>query len=48
MDFEPILRRAQAANPNGYVVIEHLPQNLIGLAKRNLTEKILELGIPIG
>lgn len=48
MDFEPILRRAQAANTNGYVVIEHLPQNLIGLAKRNLTQKILELGIPLG
>ncbi|MFN8377416.1 MAG: sugar phosphate isomerase/epimerase family protein [Anaerolineae bacterium] len=48
MDFEPILRRAQAANPNGYVVIEHLPHNLIALAKRNLTQRIVDLGIPLG
>jgi sugar phosphate isomerase/epimerase len=48
MDFETILRRAQAIKPDGYVVIEHLPQNLIPLAKRNLTRKILELGLPLG
>lgn len=48
MDFEPILRRAQAANPDGYVVIEHLPYNLIALAKQNLTQTIRDLGIPLG
>jgi sugar phosphate isomerase/epimerase len=48
MDFDTVLRRAQAANPDGYVVIEHLPINLIALAKRNLTEKIKALGIPLG
>jgi sugar phosphate isomerase/epimerase len=48
MDFDTVLQRAQAAKPDGYVVIEHLPINLIALAKRNLTEKIKALGIPLG
>jgi sugar phosphate isomerase/epimerase len=48
MDFDTVLRRAQAARPDGYVVIEHLPINLIALAKRNLTDKIRTLGIPLG
>jgi len=30
------------------VIIEHLPVSLIPLAKRNLSAKIQELGIPIG
>ncbi len=48
MDWETLLRRAYDANPDGYVVIEHLPVNLIALAKRNLTDKIREMGIPLG
>jgi sugar phosphate isomerase/epimerase len=48
MDFETILRRLQAAKPDGYAVIEHLPVNLIVLAKRNLTDKIRALGLPLG
>ncbi len=48
MDFETILRRLSAIKPDGYVVIEHLPINLIPLAKRNLTQKIKDLGIPLG
>jgi sugar phosphate isomerase/epimerase len=48
MDFDTVLRRSYQAQPHGYVVIEHLPVNLIALAKRNLTQKILELGIPLG
>lgn len=48
MDLDTVLRRAYQAQPNGYVVIEHLPVNLIPLAKRNLTERIKALGIPIG
>lgn len=48
MDLETVLRRAYQANPHGYVVIEHLPVGLIPLAKRNLTAKIQELGIPLG
>jgi sugar phosphate isomerase/epimerase len=48
MDFEPILRRTQALMPDGYVMIEHLPVSQLPMAKRNLTQKIKELGIPLG
>ncbi len=48
MDFDTILRRLHAINPDAYAVIEHLPINLIGLAKRNLTQKIIDLGLPLG
>jgi sugar phosphate isomerase/epimerase len=48
MDFETILQRFYKGQPNGCVVIEHLPVNLIALAKTNLTAKIKELGIPLG
>jgi sugar phosphate isomerase/epimerase len=48
MDFATVLRRAYQTRPGGYVIIEHLPVSLIPLAKRNLSAKIQELGIPIG
>ncbi len=48
MDFETILRRFHLIKPNGYVVIEHLPVHLIPLAKRNLSQKIKDLGLPLG
>lgn len=48
MDLDTVLRRAQAALPNGYVIIEHLPVSLIPLAKRNLDQKIEALGLPVG
>jgi sugar phosphate isomerase/epimerase len=48
MDFDTILQRMNKVQPNGYVVIEHLPVNLIALAKTNLTAKIKALGIPLG
>ena len=48
MDFDTILRRLQAVQPNGYAVIEHLPLNLIALAKQNLTAKVMALGLPLG
>lgn len=48
MDFATVLRRAHQTRPGGYVIIEHLPVSLIPLAKRNLSAKIQELGIPIG
>jgi sugar phosphate isomerase/epimerase len=48
MDFETILQRMQEIKPDGYVVIEHLPVNLIALAKCNLTEKIRTMGLPLG
>jgi sugar phosphate isomerase/epimerase len=47
MDLDTVLRCAQQVLPNGYLVIEHLPVSLIPLAKRNLTQKIMELGIPL-
>lgn len=48
MDFDTILRRVNEVKPDGYVVIEHLPINLIALAKRNLTEEIKALSLPLG
>ncbi len=48
MDFDTILHRVNQVKPDGYVVIEHLPINLIALAKRNLTDKIKSLGLPLG
>ncbi len=48
MDFTPILARVHQWNPDGYVVIEHLPMSLIPLAKRNLTKMIADLGYKIG
>ncbi len=48
MDLDTVLHRAFAARPDGYVIIEHLPVSLIPLAKRNLTARMNELGLPIG
>jgi len=48
MDFDPILRRVDALGRDTWVVIEHLPVGLIPLAKRNLTQKIVDLGLPLG
>jgi sugar phosphate isomerase/epimerase len=47
MDLETVLKRSYEWNPNGYLVIEHLPIALIPLAKRNLTELCNQYGIPI-
>src|SRR5258706_5569139 len=48
MDFDTILTRFQQLQPNGYAVIEHLPISLVPVAKRNLTQKIKDLGLPLG
>ena len=48
MDFDTVLTRAYGNQPDGYVVIEHLPLNLVPMAMRNLTGKIRALGIPLG
>ncbi|MCC7446084.1 MAG: sugar phosphate isomerase/epimerase [Anaerolineae bacterium] len=48
MDFDTILRRLQEIQPNGYAVIEHLPVSMIGQAKANLTQKVRNLGLPLG
>lgn len=48
MDFETILTLVNQIKPDAYVVVEHLPINLIPLAKRNLTQKIRDMGLPLG
>ncbi len=48
MDWDTLLREAYAAHPDGYVMVEHLPVPMIAQAKRNLTEKIRALNIPLG
>jgi sugar phosphate isomerase/epimerase len=48
MDLDTVLQRMEENLPDTYAVIEHLPIGLIPLAKRNLTEKIQALGIPLG
>jgi sugar phosphate isomerase/epimerase len=48
MDLDTILRRTQALSPDMYAIIEHLPLSQVPQAKRNLTQKIQELGLPLG
>ena len=47
-DLDRVLHRAYETLPDGYVIVEHLPRSLIPLAKRNLDQKLLDLGIPVG
>lgn len=46
LDLDTVLRRT-AALPDGWAMVEHLPVSQIALAKRNLTERALALGIDI-
>ncbi|MBX7235242.1 MAG: sugar phosphate isomerase/epimerase [Caldilineales bacterium] len=48
MDIDTVLRRAEQAIPNGYVIVEHLPLALIPLARQNLAGRMKALGISIG
>lgn len=48
MDWDTLLKAAYAVNPDIYVVVEHLPVPMIAQAKRNLTDKIRALQIPLG
>jgi sugar phosphate isomerase/epimerase len=48
MEWDILLPLVNQHKPDAYVVIEHLPINLIPLAKRNLTDKIKALGLPLG
>jgi sugar phosphate isomerase/epimerase len=48
MDWDTLLQQAYAANPDVYVMVEHLPVSMIAQAKRNLTDKIRALNIPLG
>lgn len=48
MDLDTVLCRTQALSPDMYAIIEHLPLSQVPQAKRNLTQKIQELGLPLG
>jgi sugar phosphate isomerase/epimerase len=48
MDFETILTRLNAVKPDALIVIEHLPINLIPLAKRNLDDILRRMGLHVG
>lgn len=48
MEWDTLLPMIHQHKPDTYVVIEHLPISLIPLAKRNLTQKLRDLGIPVG
>jgi sugar phosphate isomerase/epimerase len=48
MEWDTLLPMIERYRPGTYGVIEHLPINIIPLAKRNLTEKIRGLGLPLG
>lgn len=47
LDIDTILRRTEALGADMYAVIEHLPVNQIGLAKRHLDERAAALGIRV-
>lgn len=46
LDIDTVLRRT-AALPDGWAIVEHLPVSQVALAKRNLTERAVALGIDI-
>jgi sugar phosphate isomerase/epimerase len=48
MEWDTLLPMIERYRPGTYGVIEHLPIHIIPLAKRNLTEKIRGLGLPLG
>jgi len=48
MDLDTILCRTQALSPDMYAIIEHLPLSQVPQAKRNLSQKIQELGLTLG
>jgi sugar phosphate isomerase/epimerase len=48
MDWATLLRRVNQWNPDGYVVIEHLPFHMIAQARQNLGTLIKDLGYTIG
>jgi sugar phosphate isomerase/epimerase len=48
VNLEHVLRHIQELSPDMYAIIEHLPLSQIPLAKRNLTQKIQQLGLLLG
>ncbi len=47
LDIDTVLRRTEALSPDMYAVIEHLPVNQIGLAKKHLTARAAALGLEV-
>ena len=47
MDLDTVLRRTAALGSDSYAIIEHLPVSQIPLAKRNLAERAIALGIAL-
>ena len=48
MDWDTLLNVASRNQPDGWLMIEHLPVSLIQQAKVNLNAKLKALGIPVG
>ena len=48
MDWDTLLTEANANQPAGWLMIEHLPVSLIQQAKVNLNAQMKTLGIPVG
>ncbi|MCS7219813.1 MAG: sugar phosphate isomerase/epimerase family protein [Anaerolineae bacterium] len=47
LDFDTFFRRFEALLPNGYAIVEHLPESLVPQAMAFVTSKLAALGIPI-
>jgi sugar phosphate isomerase/epimerase len=47
MDWDTLLTEASQNQPDGWLMIEHLPVSLIQQAKVNLNAKLKALGIPV-
>jgi sugar phosphate isomerase/epimerase len=46
-DFDTFFRRFEALLPDGYAIVEHLPESLVPQAMAFVTRKLAALGIPI-
>jgi sugar phosphate isomerase/epimerase len=47
MDLDRVLRRTADLGPDVYAIVEHLPLDQVGLARRNLGERAAALGIEV-
>lgn len=47
-DFDTFFRRFEELLPNGYGLVEHLPESLIPQALSFCKQKLLDLGLPVG
>ena len=47
LDYNLFLRRFQACSPEGWMEIEHLPDEKVPLAREALVKKAQEAGVPL-